>query len=322
MRLNRLAAVLVAAAAFTAPAIAAPAAQAQGLPAPITPSDRMGSLLRQQGCKAHYLIAVPGGANTVEGVPSILPHGGQVFTTGLLVQAQTAGAIQPLWVSYNSAAFAQRPYHAASAEAYNATRKTVQKLANSCPQAAFSFTGYSLGADVTARLTRDIAYGSGPISPDRVNAVALIANPYQGHNGATLSPGTSPDSVGALGELEGGYGQVADRVLEICRADDIVCSMREEYRPLVAPALRTHLSAGRLPVKEFEPILRRLGADTLGIVSGMAAHGRYTTFGPQQAADWIVGHATGEAAAEAAEAAEAAIEAAKPAETPAATAQR
>ena len=213
-----------------------------------------------------------------------------MLTTGLLVQGATAGQTQPLWVSYNSLAFANRPYYAASAEAYGVTRGTVEKLATSCPNATFSLTGYSLGADVAARLTRDIAYGNGPVSADRVDGVALIANPYQGHNGATLAPGTSPDSVGALGELEGGYGQLADRVLEICRPDDLVCSMKESHRPLVAPAMRTHLSAGRIPLAEFQAIFRTLGTDTASVVTGMGAHGGYSTFAPQQAADWIVAH--------------------------------
>lgn len=288
MRLKRIAAAAATTVAALVPSVGVPAAQAQGMPAPITSSDNTAGLLHQQGCKPHYLIAVPGGANTVAGVPTFLPHGGQVFTTGLLSQARTNGAIQPLWVSYNSAAFAQRPYYAASADAYAATRGTVETLARTCPEAAFSFTGYSLGADVTARLTRDIAYGNGPIGPERVDAVAVIANPYQGHNGAALSPGTSPDSVGALGELEGGYGVLADRVLEICRPDDIVCSMREEHRALVAPAMRTHLSAGRVPFSEFEAIVRTLGLNSVGVLSGMAAHGGYATFGPQQASDWIV----------------------------------
>lgn len=288
MRLKRIAAAVAATVATLAPSVGAPAAQAQGMPAPITSSDNTSGLLRQQGCKAHYLIAVPGGANTVAGVPTFLPHGGQVFTTGLLSQLRTNGEIQPLWVSYNSAAFAQRPYYAASAEAYEATRGTVERLARSCPGATFSLTGYSLGADVAARLTRDIAYGNGPIGPERVDAVAVIANPYQGHNGAALSPGTSPDSVGALGALEGGYGVLAGRVLEICRPDDIVCSMREEHRALVAPAMHTHLSAGRVPFGEFQAIFQTLGANSASVLGGMAAHGGYAAFGPQQATDWIV----------------------------------
>lgn len=268
----------------------APLAGAQALPAPITSSENTGTLLNQQGCKSRYLIAVPGGANTVAGVPTFLPHGGQVLSTGLLVQGATAGQTQPLWVSYNSLAFANRPYYAASAEAYGVTRGTVDKLASSCPNATFSLTGYSLGADVAARLTRDIAYGNGPVTADRIDGVALIANPYQGHNGAALSPGTSPDSVGALGQLEGGYGQLADRVLEICRPDDLVCSMKEAHRPLVGPALRTHLSAGRVPLGEFQAIFGTLGTESASVLTGLSAHGGYSDFAPQQAADWIVDH--------------------------------
>lgn len=291
MKLSRLASALAAVAALAAPV--APAAQAQQGQQPvasITSSENAGTLLREQGCKPNYLIAVPGGANTVAGLPTFLPHGGQVFTTGLRSQAATGGRIQPLWVSYNSAAFATRPYFAVSADAYNHTRGTVAKLANACPHATFSLTGYSLGADVAARLTRDIAYGTGPIGPERLDAVALIANPYQGGNGAVLGPGTSPDSRGALGQLEGGYGQVSGRVLEICRADDIICSMRDNQRALVDPALRTTLAAGTVPIAEYINQFQLLGPDVAGLVTGMSAHMDYGLGTPQQAADWIVSH--------------------------------
>ena len=289
MRFKRFAAA-VAASVTAATALVAPVASAQGVGGQMMSSDNTIGVVQEQGCKPHYLIAVPGGANTVAGVPTFVPHGGYVFSTGLLVESRTNGAVEPLWVSYNSGAFAQRPYYAASKAAYDAAFGAVASLARSCPGATFSFTGFSLGADVTARLTRDIAYGRGPIAPERVDAVAVIANPYQGPNGATLSPGTSPTSLGALGALEGGYGVLANRVLEICRPDDIVCSMREEHRSFVAPAMRTHMSAGRVPWNEYQTILQKLGPGAVAVFAGMAAHGGYTTFGPQQASDWIVQH--------------------------------
>ena len=253
-------------------------------------SDDAPLLLRQQGCKAHYLIAVPGGANTVAGIPTFLPHGGQVFSTGLLTQAATGGRVQPLWVSYNAAAFAATHYANASAEGYSKTRDTIARLAQTCPGATFSLTGYSLGADIAARLTRDIAYGNGPVRAERLAAVALIANPYQGGNGAVLSPNTSPASRGALGELEGGYGDLAGRVLEICRPDDIVCSMDERYRDLVDPAMRTNLIAGRVPVAEFSSHLGKRGFDSVGVLDGIGAHGRYGVETPRAASNWIVAH--------------------------------
>ncbi|MCP1388141.1 cutinase family protein [Corynebacterium sp. TA-R-1] len=283
----KAAAVAAATAALVAPALAAPA-QAQ-LPGPITSSDNTVTMLNQQGCKPHFLVAVPGGANTIGGVPTFLPHGGQVFSTGLISQAASAGQIQPLWVSYNSAAFLTRRYPNASAEAYGKTWDTVAKLAQHCPNASFSLTGYSLGADVAARLTRDIAYGRGPIAAEKVDAVALIANPYQGGNGAALAPGTSPDSRGALGPLEGGYGQLAGKVLEICRPDDIVCSTDERFRPLVAPAMQTNASRGQVPA-ELGQRLAQLGPGAIDLAAAVGAHGDYGQAAPRMAADWIVSH--------------------------------
>ena len=132
---------------------------------------------KQQGCSAHYLVAVPGGANTAEGIPDYVPHGGNVFMTGILTKLGTAGEIDPVWVSYRSTPFAATPYKQASATGYNKARATVTRLANACPDARFSFTGYSLGADIAARLTSDIAHGRGPIAPEKVSGCLLYTSP-------------------------------------------------------------------------------------------------------------------------------------------------
>lgn len=242
----------------------------------------------QQSCAAHYLVAVPGGANTAEGIPDYVPHGGNVFMTGMLTRLGTGGEIQPLWVSYNSTPFATSEYAKSKAGGLKRARSAVQRLANACPGAKFSFTGYSLGADIAATITSDIAAGRGPIEPERVSGVALFANPHQGGNGAVLSAGTSPHSRGSLGSLPDGYGVLGPRVLEICRGDDLVCSMQESHRGLVAPAMRTNLAAGRIPLAEFNVLFRALGLKSLGIFFGIGSHGGYTLAQQQEASNWII----------------------------------
>ena len=234
----------------------------------------------QQSCAAHYLIAVPGGGNTAEGIPDYVPHGGNVFMTGVLTRLGTGGEIQPLWVSYTSTPFATSEYEKSKAGGLKRARSTVSRLANACPNAKFSFTGYSLGADIAA--------GRGPIEPERVSGVALFANPHQGGNGAVLSAGTSPHSRGSLGSLPDGYGVLGPRVLEICRGDDLVCSMRESHRGLVAPAMRTNLAAGRIPLAEFNVLFRALGLKSLGIFFDIGSHGGYTLAQQQEASNWII----------------------------------
>lgn len=272
--LKRLAAVCAAALALVA---AAPAATAQ--PVKTVP---------HQGCAEHYLVAVPGGANTAEGIPDWMPHGGNVFMTGILTRLGTDGHIQPLWVAYPSTPFATTEYQRSSAGGYQRVRRTVVKLANQCPAARFSFTGYSLGADIAARMTSDIANGRGPIPPEKVSGVALFANPYQGGNGAVLSAGTSPDSRGALGSLPGGYGVLGNRVLEICNPEDIVCSTKDSMRGLVSPALRTNVAAGRVPLNEFASVFRTLGLASYGVLHDMGAHGDYSLAQQQEATNWII----------------------------------
>lgn len=242
----------------------------------------------QQSCAAHYLVAVPGGANTAEGIPDYVPHGGNVFMTGMLTRLGTGGEIQPLWVSYNSTPFATSEYEKSKAGGLKRARSTVRKLANACPNAKFSFTGYSLGADIAATITSDIAAGRGPIEPERVSGVALFANPHQGGNGAVLSVGTSPHSRGSLGSLPDGYGVLGPRVLEICRGDDLVCSMQESHRGLVAPAMRTNLAAGRVPLAEFNVLFRALGLKSLGIFFDIGSHGGYTLAQQREASNWII----------------------------------
>lgn len=242
----------------------------------------------QQSCAAHYLVAVPGGANTAEGIPDYVPHGGNVFMTGVLTRLGTGGEIHPLWVSYRSTPFATTEYEKSKAGGLKRARSTVSRLANACPDAKFSFTGYSLGADIAATITSDIANGRGPIEPERVSGVALFANPHQGGNGAVLSAGTSPNSRGSLGSLSGGYGVLGPRVLEICRVDDLVCSMQESHRGLVAPAMRTNLAAGRVPLAEFNVLFRAMGLKSLGIFSDIGSHGGYTLAQQREASNWII----------------------------------
>lgn len=242
----------------------------------------------QQSCAAHYLVAVPGGGNTVEGIPDYVPHGGNVFMTGVLTRLGTGGEIHPLWVSYNSTPFATSEYEKSKAGGLKRARNTVSRLANACPNAKFSFTGYSLGADIAATITSDIAAGRGPIEPERVSGVALFANPHQGGNGAVLSAGTSPHSRGSLGSLPDGYGVLGPRVLEICRGDDLVCSMQEAHRGLVAPAMRTNLAAGRVPLAEFNVLFRALGLKSLGIFFDIGSHGGYTLAQQREASNWII----------------------------------
>lgn len=242
----------------------------------------------QQSCAAHYLVAVPGGANTAEGIPDYVPHGGNVFMTGVLTRLGTGGEIHPLWVSYRSTPFATTEYEKSKAGGLKRARAAVKRLANACPNAKFSFTGYSLGADIAATITSDIANGRGPIEPERVSGVALFANPHQGGNGAVLSAGTSPNSRGSLGSLPGGYGVLGPRVLEICRVDDLVCSMQESHRGLVAPAMRTNLAAGRVPLAEFNVLFRAMGLKSLGIFSDIGSHGGYTLAQQREASNWII----------------------------------
>ena len=76
---------------------------------------------------------------------------------------------------------------------------------------------------------------------------------------------------------------------EMCIRDS-VCSMDERYRDLVDPAMRTNLIAGRVPVAEFSSHLGKRGFDSVGVLDGIGAHGRYGVETPRAASNWIVAH--------------------------------
>ncbi|GAB3075920.1 cutinase family protein [Corynebacterium aquatimens] len=241
---------------------------------------------QRSGCASEYLIAIPGGGNTLPGLPSEAPVGDKVYHVSTGVRARSGGTIKTVRIAYAAVPFAVLSYTDSERSGYDETNRTISRLAHQCPEANFSITGFSEGAGIGAKIINDIAYGRGPIPAQRFSSAALISNPRLGDNGGAFGGGAYEVHKGALEALPGGYGKVGSRVLDICRVDDPICALPEELRSGVDPMLRVAVFRGQLPVME---ILAATGVPViLTFLFGFGNHGKYGPDSYNQASQWIV----------------------------------
>lgn len=105
-----------------------------------------------------------------------------------------------------------------------------------CPLTSYILTGFSQGAVITGDVAAKIGAGNGPVPADRVLGVALIADGRRDPDAApTIGPPVS--GVGAelalaglrlpgitlTGPRPGGFGELADRTVQICAPSDGIC---------------------------------------------------------------------------------------------------
>lgn len=90
-----------------------------------------------------------------------------------------------------------------------------------CPNARIHLYGYSEGADVGAHIVQSISQNAGPIPKDTLGAAVLQGNPVRNTNG-THSAGSAPHGTGLFDPVD--YGDQADKVMEVCNEDDVVCN--------------------------------------------------------------------------------------------------
>lgn len=202
-------------------------------------------------CSDEFLIAIPGGTNTVSWLPETAPVGPMVTDVAHRVKARTAGRVQPVWVPYAAAPFALMPYQVSERAGFDAANASIRRLAAMCPNAKFSITGYSEGAGIGAMIIRDIAYDRGPIPASRFSSAALLSNPRMGNNGAVYAGGSVASTRGALGGVEGGYGKLGGKVMEYCNPSDPICSLPAIAESAVDPLMRTVVLRGQLPIMEL-----------------------------------------------------------------------
>lgn len=167
-------------------------------------------------CPALHVVAVPGTWETSrddprEGMLSMV-------TDGL------PGHVHTDYVSYPATAlpWENEVYGRSKLEAFTAARGLIANMAQRCGSTRFALLGYSQGADAAGDLAAEIGTGLGVVSPDRVSAVGLIADPRRSPFDALVGPPVP--GAGAAGVRLGGFGWLAPRVRTFCAVGDLYCS--------------------------------------------------------------------------------------------------
>lgn len=240
-------------------------------------------------CANQQVVFVPGGANTIPSAPSDVPHG--LITGQMGVKLGLQPDTNATFVGYQAFPFAVSKYSDSSNEGYNRTAAKIQQIQNDCPNSKISLVGYSEGADISARIINDAAHGRGPLDKDRFASAALYANPYQGGNGAAQYHDDMSNATGALGHLDGGYGELGADVLEVCNPQDIICNYPQEYLGLVSPSMEVDAVHGKLPLQQIVGEAAQHGPmDNINLLRGQLAHLQYGGAEFQAGIDWINNH--------------------------------
>ncbi|WP_448852616.1 cutinase family protein [Corynebacterium sp. 335C] len=218
-------------------------------PAPAPPSAE--APVNPPGCAAVEVIAIPGTwesrADDDPVNPAANPNSLLLNVTRPLQAAHGPDAAS-VWTAPYPAQF--RNIHAQHEMSYDesqaAGRAVVEERMRAtnagCPATDFILVGFSQGAVIAGDLAADLGHGRGAVPAERVAGVALLAdgrrepgkgvpvgNPVAGVGlEVALQPVNAmvqPIVPGATmrGGREGGFGELNDRVMDICAPDDVVC---------------------------------------------------------------------------------------------------
>ncbi|RDI48457.1 cutinase family protein [Nocardia mexicana] len=158
----------------------------------------------------------------------------------------------------------QQSYNNSRSEGTRRATDELTSMAKECPLTSYVIAGFSQGAVIGGDLAAQIGAGKGPVSPDRVLGVMLIADGRRDFgSGQATEIGPNPPGVGAEVALKGltvpgismtgprqGFGKLADRTYTICAPGDLICDApKQALNPLnMIPALGTLVRAVGNPV--------------------------------------------------------------------------
>ncbi|RAV31847.1 cutinase family protein [Corynebacterium heidelbergense] len=301
--LRRLGAALLASTGIAASALAvtaaapaaAPQAQAQ-IPGSSALTPYLPSVPGR--CAPNIVINIPGGANTFGSSPDNLPMGAYSRDVGTRLRLAAPDRVIDRYVGYDSIPGGAYTYEQTRDNGLNTARAALAQEAAACPNSKFALFGYSMGADIGARLTQEISQGKGPIAQERLTSAVFMANPNRGVPGVQQAGGAGP-TEGAYGALPGGYGPVTNRVLDICRPGDIVCDTRDSGRLLAQVFAQTAILALKLPVDQLNANVAKLPPqEQINFYTQLPANALgtilhtdyYTVNGSGLATDYITSH--------------------------------
>src|SRR5690606_36342152 len=145
---------------------------------------------------ATFNLFIPGTWETDENADPARPVGMLEPVADALTRAH-GNAVEIYTLPYMARAFDNgHTYADSKADAVTKARKVLVGNAKSCPGTNFTIVGYSQGADAAGDIASDIGNGKGPIDPNRVLAVGLLADPRTGTPGtATVGPQTAGQGI-------------------------------------------------------------------------------------------------------------------------------
>lgn len=183
----------------------------------------------------------------------------------------------------------QQSYNNSRTEGANVAKAELARVSDRCPLTNYVLVGFSQGAVIAGDIAAEIGSGNGPVAAERVLGVTLIADGRRdGTSGVDIGPPV--DGVGAevalggldlpgitmTGPRQGGFGELDDKVNQICAAGDLICAAPSEG-----------LSLRNIP-------------QSIGILAGAAGnpvHASYNTFVVDDAGttstQWTAGWAAG-----------------------------
>ncbi|GAB2699277.1 cutinase family protein [Nocardia thraciensis] len=158
----------------------------------------------------------------------------------------------------------QQSYNNSRSEGTRRATDELTSMAKECPLTSYVIAGFSQGAVIGGDLAAQIGAGKGPVSPDQVLGVMLIADGRRDFGpGQATGIGPNPPGVGAEVALKGltvpgismtgprqGFGKLADKTFTICAPGDLICDApKQALNPLnMIPALATLVRAVGNPV--------------------------------------------------------------------------
>ncbi|BBZ09380.1 cutinase [Mycolicibacterium doricum] len=228
-------------------------------PTAVPPTGKPRPEFQDASCPDVQLLSIPG---TWESSPQLDPFNPTQFPIAVLLNVTNPlraefgnDRLEIYTVPYTAqfhnpfSADKQMSYNDSRAEGTQAAVKALVDMNNRCPLTSYIIVGFSQGAVIAGDIASDVGNGRGPIDQDLVLGVTAIADGRR-EAGVGQQVGPTPPGVGAeitlhevptlsalglsmTGPRPGGFGQLNDRVFEICAPGDLICAAPESAFSIV-----------------------------------------------------------------------------------------
>lgn len=190
-------------------------------------------------CPKVAVVMVPG---TWETNPQASPY----KATGMLKQvtdpiaAKWGSDVQIIYTPYIADAFRQVSYPDSKQSGVRSLTTQLRRIVAACQAIKLVWGGFSQGADVSGDVASATGNGRGPVNPDQVLAVGLLADPGRGTPGEVTVGPQPKGTTGIAGPRPQGMGALAGKVATICapatagKTADLYCGVDAKRDGLLA----------------------------------------------------------------------------------------